>query len=148
MLATNSIFHEKGLTLIELAVTIAVLGIIIVSMLALLSSGYTGSYRSGIRSQALGLAQEKIEEIRSHSHDDLIEIAANLQEGFSCPGTVFAEQEHVEGFENFRRWYSISCCTVDMQGKEIQGIEIEVMVSCEASGSTHSFSAFIVSRNY
>lgn len=145
---TKSTAHKKGFTLIEVVVTMAVLGVLIVSMLAFLSSSFTNSFRAGSRSQAAGLAQEKMEELRAHSYEGLLELAANLQGDFSCPAIVFIEQKEVEGFPGFNQRHSLTCCILEIEGLEIKGFKIEVEVSCEKSGISSSFTSFVSSKDY
>ena len=62
MLQNNNIYlRQKGFTLIEIVVTIAILGIMVVAFLPLLSNSTSGIFRSGQRGYALYQAQTKIE---------------------------------------------------------------------------------------
>lgn len=52
---------QKGFTLIEIIVSIAILGIIAVAFLPLISSSISGIFRPGQRAEALFQAQSKLE---------------------------------------------------------------------------------------
>ncbi|WP_078430212.1 type IV pilus modification PilV family protein [Alkalihalobacterium alkalinitrilicum] len=60
--------NQKGITLIELLVTIVILGIIVIPILTLMTNAFTNTVSQGRETQTLYFAQQVIEEVRVNSY--------------------------------------------------------------------------------
>ncbi|MFA5118640.1 MAG: prepilin-type N-terminal cleavage/methylation domain-containing protein [Candidatus Omnitrophota bacterium] len=68
---TTGIFQKKtsgkGLSLIEVSISIAILGIMLVSMLSMFTQGYRYVRKSAMLTRALLLAQQRMEELSDYT---------------------------------------------------------------------------------
>ena len=63
MLHLNKYENNKGFTLIEIILAIAILGIIIVSFMSIFSSGIKNIFSAGKKDEAISLAANKLEKL-------------------------------------------------------------------------------------
>ncbi|OLO40527.1 hypothetical protein BTR23_05925 [Alkalihalophilus pseudofirmus] len=68
MVGCEGMNNQKGITLIELLVTIVILGIIIIPILTLMTNAFTNTVSQGRETQVLYFAQQVIEEARVNSY--------------------------------------------------------------------------------
>ncbi len=124
---------EKGLTLLEVVLSMAVLSIVLLSFTNLFSSGFAASVQAGRTSQAAALAQEKMEVLRAHSYGELLQLGGVLNEGvFPCPAAaVSATPAAIGGFDGLILDYSMSCDLLQFDGYPVQALRLDVVVRQE-----------------
>ena len=108
--------REKGLTLLEVVVSIALLSIILLSFTNLFSSSLAASVQAGKTTQATALAQEKMETLLGCSYDELIEKGAELN---GIPIVL-------DDFEDFTYYHNITSDTLELGGYRINGLRLEI----------------------
>ena len=127
MKGTGKNGKEKGFSLIEVVLALAILGVVGVSLMSFVLNSYMFSATTGTKSQASFLAQEKMETIRSMPFDQLLLKASSLNANFACPGgKAQAPLDPVSGFENITRSYHIECLRVQTAGYFVDLLKITV----------------------
>lgn len=119
---------REGFTLVEIAVSIALLGLVAASILSLLGGSYLSLYTGGRRSQAAALAQAKMEELRALSFEELLEEGKRINPGFTCPGRACTGRQEVPDFPGFSLRYALECKTLEQAGFSLEGLIVEVEV--------------------
>lgn len=76
---------KKGFTLVELMIVAAILAVVVVGMLQIFIYASESAAIAADKTLALSAAQDKIEEIRNHSYDDIV---ADYASG-GTPGNTF-----------------------------------------------------------
>lgn len=102
---------QGGFVLVEVLVAIAILGVLIVALSGLFASGYAGARLAGSRSEAVGLAHEKMERLAALDYSRGLDgrFEEDLQQSFGLEGSL-------EG------WARPGCCGEDgfgcLEGEE------------------------------
>ena len=139
---------ERGLTLLEIVLGMALLSIVLLSLANLFSTGFAASVHAGRISQAAVLAQEKMEVLQAHTYEELLQMGAVLNDGvYPCPGAaVSSTPEFISGFEGLLLNYSMTCDLLQFDGYSLQGLRLDVMVQHEEGKQTVRFTSFIPKR--
>jgi prepilin-type N-terminal cleavage/methylation domain-containing protein len=69
----KKITPSKGFTLIEVIVTVSILGIISISVISLFTNSINANRRSALKTKAITAAQNKIESIRNEDFANILE---------------------------------------------------------------------------
>ena len=124
---TGKRIDKMGFSLIEVILALAILGVVGVSLMYFVLNSYTFSARTGNKTQASFLAQEKMETILSMPFDKLLDHAMTLNTDFSCPGGVAQSPlEQVNGFDHITRAYQIKCIRVQAAGYPVELLKVTV----------------------
>ncbi len=134
MIKKNVFAGEEGLTLVEVAVSVALLGAVTVSLLFILAGGISAVFTSGRQTQAAALAQEKMESLKAVPYEELESKAVLLDGGRE------SEQPGMPGFEIS---YGIDRKTVLVENYLLQGLEIEIEVWYEGTRRPVSITSFV-----
>jgi prepilin-type N-terminal cleavage/methylation domain-containing protein len=119
---TKFLRSERGYTFIELLVAITMLGIIIVPVAALFTTGYAGMVRAGRRTAASNLCREKIEEVKANGYSYYIQSISGSQDG------IFVDIEESPGGSNlFRRETRLQRVKV-LSDPDLEGSVIRITV--------------------
>ena len=93
--------NDKGMTLIEIIVSLAILGIIVVSLSTVLSTGYIGIIKSGDKAEAAYKSQgEMTTKIQAEVSLRTQHLNINFSGGFSLPPIVveiIESEEEING---------------------------------------------------
>ena len=119
----KSIINNKGLTLVEILVALAVLGIILVAFLNIFLSGYTTIFSMGHKTEAMAEAQNFLDEIYETRSKETEEIEAILA------GVDFEEKEDYaelvsQPYNNVRVRYSVENKNFDGHQGSLVSIKI------------------------
>ncbi|NLX91068.1 MAG: type II secretion system protein [Firmicutes bacterium] len=125
--------REKGLTLLEVVVSIGLLSIILLSFTNLFNSSHAASVQAGKTTQAAALAQEKMETLLGCSYEELIEKEAELNGIPVVP----------EGFEDFTCYHNITHDTLELNGYQVNGLRLEVGIVQGEGKQLVKFTAFV-----
>lgn len=123
---------EKGLTLLEVVVCIALLSIVLLSFTNLFSSSIAALVQAGKTTQAVALAQEKMETMLRCSYDELIEKKA--ENGIPVV---------LDDFEDFTCYHNITGDTLEMGGYQVNGLRLEVGIIQGEGKQFVKFTAFV-----
>lgn len=107
---------EAGMTLLEVVLGVALLSIVFLSFTNLFAGGLSASLESGRISQAVLLAQEKMEILRASSYTELLAMPAQGL-GASLPGS-----------DNLQYYYRIVDETLLFGGYPAQGLRLNVII--------------------
>jgi hypothetical protein len=126
----------------------AALSIVLLSLVNLFSTGFAACVHAGRTSQAAVLAQEKMEVLRAHTLEELLQKGTVLNDGvYPCPGAVVSSTpEVISGFEGLLLNYSMTCDLLQFDGYPLQGLRLDVMVQQEEGKQTVRFASFIPKR--
>ena len=121
---------ETGLTLLEVVLSMAVLGIASLSFINFFGSTFGASMQAGRISQASVMAQETMEVLRVNTYGELLQLGAELSGGiFPCPtATVSSKTMFINGFDGLQCNYSITCDVLEFDGYTIQGLRLDAAV--------------------
>ncbi|RJX28007.1 MAG: type II secretion system protein [Dethiobacter sp.] len=134
---------EDGFTLIEIAVTIAILGLVMITFGSFFTGSYVNVFAAGRKTQALNLAQEKMEELKSRGYHSLGNEYLEDKENYS-----FAEEYPEFGeTQGFRREFRLQRESLMIKGYEAAGIKVEVSVSYQSNRRSVSLTSFIKEGN-
>ena len=125
--------QEKGLTLLEVVISVALLSIILLSFTNLFSNNFAASIQTGRITQAAALAQEKMEELLSCSYDEL------LHTGAGANGVPFA----LDDFDGFFCSYNIIDETLELDGYPVDGLRLEVVILQGEEKQVAKFTSFV-----
>ncbi len=89
-----SIKDEKGYTLVELLLAVAVLGVIMVPFFGMFSAGNFNNFQAGNYSTAVNLAREKMESIKNTEYDSVEALGAEAVDGYPSFSRVVDVTEH------------------------------------------------------
>jgi prepilin-type N-terminal cleavage/methylation domain-containing protein len=124
---------KKGLTLLELIVSIALLSIALLSFGNLLSSSLAATVQAGRVTQAASLAQERMETLLSCSLDELC-----AQE--TAPDGVLIP---LDGFDRFRCSQIVREDSLVLGSYQIDGLRLEVEIALDEGRELAKFVTFV-----
>ncbi|SHM51979.1 type II secretion system protein I [Caldanaerovirga acetigignens] len=118
-LPLNNNRADKGFTLLEMAVAVAILGIVVASLVGLfVQSLFASKYSKEITAATL-LAQEKIEEIKSLSFEELQKDEGLAEETVELSGIEFILCKNIEKVNDVLMKISVEVRTKNNNGLRI-----------------------------
>jgi prepilin-type N-terminal cleavage/methylation domain-containing protein len=102
---------ERGMTMVELMISLVVLSIGLLGIAAIFPSGRRFSNRDRLLTSATDLALQKMEQIRTYSYSD-----ANLTVGVHPT----ASGETVGNNNNFTRWWTVTQIATDLRMADVR----------------------------
>ena len=118
--------RSPGYTLIELLVAVAVFGVGIVALMPLVVSTVRANDAASVRTQAVAMAQEKIEELRALPYTDIYSNAGAL---LLAPGSDTPSPVHA------RSWQVLAAPALAGDGTDLARIVVTVAWNAPGRGS-------------
>lgn len=110
---------DKGFTLLEIAIAVAILGIVVASLLGLFAQSLFASKFSKEITAATLLAQEKIEEIKCLSFEELQKAEGLIEETVELSEMKFMIYEKIEKIDD-----ALMKISVEVKTKNNKGVRI------------------------
>jgi type II secretion system protein I len=115
----NNIRVDKGFTLVEITVAVAILGIVVASLLGLFAQSLFASKFSKEITAATLLAQEKIEEIKGLSFEELQKAEGLTEETVELSDMEFTIYKKIEKIDD-----ALMKISVEVKTKNNKGVRI------------------------
>ncbi|GEM_PF-2402357 len=128
---------QRGFSLMEVVIALALLGLVSISLLSLLLNSYAYRGVNAKKTQLVGLAQEQMESIRAMSYDELWEYACSINPNFSRPGEIARVcSEPVPGYEGMFRSLQLEAQSLQVAGHPVDVLKITVEAHYRSQGSS------------
>ena len=127
---------QRGFSLMEVVIALALLGLVSISLLSLLLNSYAYRGVNAKKTQLVGLAQEQMESVRAMSYDELWDYACSINQDFSRPGEIaWVDSEPVPGFEDTFRTLQLEAQSLQVSGYPVDVLKITVEAHFRSQGS-------------
>ncbi len=127
---------QRGFSLMEVVIALALLGLVGVSLLSLLLNSYAYCGLNAKRTRLAGLAQEQMESLRAMSYGELWDYACSLNPNFSRPGEIArVDSAPVPGFEDTFRSLQLEAKSLQVSGYPVDVLKITVEAHFRSQGS-------------
>ncbi len=127
---------QRGFSLVEVLIALALLGLVGVSLLSLLLNSYAYCGLNAKRTQLAGLAQEQMESLRAMSYDELWDYACSINPDFSRPGEIArVDSDPVPGFEDMFHSLQLEAQSLQASGYPVDVLKITVEAHYRSQGS-------------
>ncbi len=121
---------EKGLTLLEVVLSVAILSIVSLTFINLFGSSFAVSVQSGRTSRATALAQGKMEVLLANSFEELAQMGSELNIGVnSCPMMAGSSVPvFIKDYDELAYYYNIHSHEMKFDGYTVKGLRLEVAI--------------------
>lgn len=140
---------KKGLSLIEILISMAILGIITVSFLTLFSNGLTDVYKSGHRTNKTAELQSLIEELNSHICNNQNDIDTYVGGYLSAKGVQYNKVSDINSLKiktsgKDVNYYITGLNTVSNDASTVKGYQVTIYWFVDNGTSHVEATTFII----